>query len=170
MRAKPVLKLPMSLLTLFFILLLNSCDIQKNATKSKTDSALKDNLEIKRFRQGDSVSYRPNRMPGVFYRDTTIYRITKNNTRLETVYDSDGNIRDINCYAAQIEELTRRNIELEQSKKEKESSKTEKFDSSFILYFMGGIVLIVFFALFLFFLYIKQNTAALTAAVAKITS
>jgi ATP-dependent Zn protease len=156
------------LILVFFLAI--SCDIQKTAQKSKTDTSLKDNFEKRSFRQGDSVSYRPNRMPGIVYKDTTIYRITKNNTRLETVYDSNGNIRDINCYTDKIEELTRRNLELEQSKKEKESSKTEKFDSSFILYFMGGVVLIMFFALFLFFLYIKQNTATLTAAITKISS
>jgi uncharacterized membrane protein len=166
---KTIFKVLVTLLVLSFIFLLTSCDIQKNATKSKSDTSLKDDLETKRFRSGDSVSYRP-RQGRIIFKDTTIYRYSKQNTVLQTIYDKDGNIRDINCYAAQIEELTRRNFQLEQATKEKDKAKTENFDSTFIFYIMGGVVLIVFFALFLMYLYMKKNTGVLTAAIAKITS
>ncbi|WP_310381856.1 hypothetical protein [Flavobacterium sp.] len=150
------------LLWLFAIaigLLLNSCDVMKTSEKSKSDTSLKDSFEQRSFRKGDSVSFRPGK---TVFKDTTIYRITKNNTRLETVYDSNGNIRDINCYTDKIEELTRRNIALDQSLKEKQSTKKEEFDSTFILYIIGGVVVLGMFALFLMFLYIKKNTAVVT--------
>ena len=125
-----------------FLLILSffiSCDITKLAVKSKIDTIVKDEIEVKTFRKGDSVSFRPQ---NIKYKDTTIYRVSKENTTLRTVYDSNGNIRDIDCYASQIEELTRRNLVLEQSEKNKKSEKTEKFDSSFILYFMIALVII----------------------------
>ena len=120
-------------------LLIFSCDVSKSAVKSKNDTLIKDEVEIKTFRKGDSVFFRPQ---NIKYKDTTIYRVSKENTTLRTVYDENGNIRDIDCYASQIEELTRRNLVLEQSEKNKASEKTEKFNSSFILYFMIALVII----------------------------
>ena len=117
-----------------------SCDITKSAVKSKTDTSFKEDLETKIYRKGDSISFRPG---AIIYKDTTIYRVSKENTTLRTVYDANGNIRDIDCYASQIEELTRKNIEWEQSAKNKASEKSEQFDSSFLIYIMGGIAIIV---------------------------
>ena len=118
-------------------LLIFSCDVSKSAIKSKIDTIVKDEIEVKTFRKGDSVSFRPQ---NIKYKDTTIYRVSKENTTLRTVYDANGNIRDIDCYASQIEELTRRNLVLEQSEKNKASEKTEKFDSSFIIYLAIGVI------------------------------
>lgn len=133
-------KMIIGIIILLIISFFISCDITKSSVKSKSDTTIKDELETKTYRKGDSVSFRP----GVIkYKDTTIYRVSKENTTLRTVYDSNGNIRDIDCYASQIEELTRRNLVLEQSQKNKASEKTEKFDSSFILYLVIGIVVIV---------------------------
>ncbi|MEN9907137.1 MAG: hypothetical protein RLZZ540_278 [Bacteroidota bacterium] len=155
-----IFKLLATLLIISMIVLFSSCDIQKTASKTKTDFSYKDNFENYSFRPGDSVSFRPS---GVVYRDTTIYRVTKNNMRLETVYDSNGNIRDINCYAAQIEELTRRNSALEQLVKQKYSTKTENFNPTFILYIVGGVVVIFLFGLLLIFFYVKSQTATTNA-------
>lgn len=130
-----------------------SCDVTKSAAKSKTDTNIKSGEETRLFRKGDSVSYRPN----IKFKDTTIYRVTKNNTRLETVYDSNGEIRDINCYTDKIEELTKRNFELEQQTKEKESTKKEEFDSSFILYIICGVVVLGMFGMFLMFLFLSKK-------------
>lgn len=161
-----IFRILVTLLVISIIVLLSSCDIQKTASKTKTDFSYKDNFENYSFRPGDSVSFRPG---GVVYRDTTIYRITKNNTRLETVYDSNGNIRDINCYAAQIEELTRHNSALEQLVKQKESDKTENFNPDFILYIVAGVVAIVLFGLLLIFFYVKKQTATTNALLQNIT-
>lgn len=128
------------------VFLFISCDIQKSALKSKSDLDLVSDKEVKLFRSGDSVSYRPGK---VQYRDTTIYRVTKNNTRLETVYDSNGNIRDINCYAAQIEELTRENMQLKYSEKNKASEKSETANFDWMFYLIGGVVVVVVVGFFI---------------------
>ena len=138
------LALVVSLISLCLI----SCDIQKSAAKTKSDTTIKDEFTNKSFRKGDSVSYRPS---GIKFRDTTIYRVTKNNTRLETVYDSNGNIRDINCYASQIEELTTRNMQLEQSLKDKASNKTESTNFDWLIYLVIAIVILGIVALFFLF-------------------
>jgi hypothetical protein len=158
---KKIFKILITALVIAFIALsFVSCDITKEASKTKTDTNIKASEETKIFRKGDSVSYRPV-INNPIYKDTTIYRVTKNNTRLETVYDSNGNIRDINCYTDKIEELTKRNYQLEQEQKEKDSKKTEDFDSSFILYIVGGIVVLGIFALILMFWFISKNTKAI---------
>ena len=130
-------KIIIGIIILLILSFFVSCDITKSAVKSKTDTLIKDEIEIKTFRKGDSVSFRPQ---NIKYKDTTIYRVSKENTTLRTVYDANGNIRDIDCYASQIEELTRRNLVLEQSEKNKASEKTEKFDSSFIFYLAIGVI------------------------------
>ena len=150
---------------LIFFMLFASCDILKKSTKEKEDVSIKDNIETKTFRKGDSVSFRPG---NIMFKDTTIYRVSKENTVLRTVYDNNGNIRDIDCYASRIEELTKRNFELEQSKKDKQKEKEEKFDSSFILYIVGGIVVLGIVALLLFYKTINKNSKAIEANLNKI--
>lgn len=142
------------------LFLVISCDITKSASKTKLDTSLKDDLETKRLRKGDSVGYYPDR--NIILKDTTIYRVSKENTVLRTVYDSSGNISSVECTAAQIEELTRRNILLEQEVKQKDSTKEENFDSSFILYIIIGIVVLGMFAMILMFVLINKNTKAVT--------
>jgi len=142
------------------LFLVISCDITKSASKTKLDTTIKDDLETKRFRKGDSVGYYPDR--NIILKDTTIYRVSKENTVLRTVYDSFGNISSVECTAAQIEELTRRNIILEQELKQKDSTKEENFDSSFILYIIGGVVVLGMFAMILMFVLINKNTKAVT--------
>ena len=140
-------------------LFLNSCDIQKEAAKTKSDTGFKENIETQTFRKGDTVHYE---IPKVIYKDTTIYRTNRQGTTMKTVYDQGGNIASIDCFASAIAEIRKENREFQQSLKEKESKKTENFDSTFILYIIGGIVIIGIFALFLMFLYVKKNTALLT--------
>lgn len=142
------------------LFLVVSCDITKSASKTKFDTTLKDDLETKRMRKGDSIGYYPDR--NIILKDTTIYRVSKENTVLRTVYDSSGNISSVECTAAQIEELTRRNILLEQEVKEKDSTKEENFDSSFILYIIIGVVVLGMFAMILMFVLINKNTKAVT--------
>lgn len=161
MKLKHIFKILIAALILSFIALsFTSCDITKSASKTKLDTTLKDDLETKRLRKGDSVGYYPDR--NIILKDTTIYRVSKENTVLRTVYDSSGNISSVECTAAQIEELTRRNIILEQELKQKDSTKEENFDSSFILYIIVGIVVLGMFAMILMFVLINKNTKAVT--------
>lgn len=149
------------LLCLFAALLLlcYSCDIQKAATKQKEDTGFKENIETKTFRKGDTVHYE---IPNVIYKDTTIYRTNRQGTTIKTVYDQKGQLASIDCFASAIDEMRKENREFQNSLLNKTKEKKEDFDSTFIFYIMGGVVLIVFFALFLGYLYLKKNTAVVT--------
>lgn len=156
---KNVFQLLLLALLASLLMLCYSCDIQKEAAKTKTDTGFKENIETRTFRKGDTVTYE---IPNVIFKDTIIYRKNVQGTTIKTVYDKSGNIASIDCFASAIEEFKKENREFRESLKEKESKKTENFDSTFIFYIMGGLVLIVFFALFLGYLYVKKNTAVVT--------
>jgi hypothetical protein len=138
-----------------FILLLFvccSCDIQKEASKTKTDTAFQEQIETQTFRKGDTVRYE---IPKVIYKDTTIYRTNRQGTTIKTVYDQGGNIASIDCFASAIAEIRKENREFQQSLKEKESKKTEDFDSSFLLYIIAGVAVIGILVLIVMFMYFK---------------
>ena len=156
---KKIFAILLSLLVLSLVFLFTSCDIQKEASKTKTDTGFKENIESQTFRKGDTVHYE---VPVVHYKDTTIFRTNRQGTTIKTVYDQSGNIASIDCFASAIAEIRKENREFQQAIKDKDSKKTEEFDSTVVFYIMGGVVLIFFFALFLMFLYIKKNTAVVT--------
>lgn len=146
-----------TIIILLIVGLISSCDIQKNAVKSKSDTDFVENIESRSFRKGDTVHYE---IPKVIYKDTTIYRTNRQGTTIRTVYDQKGNMASIDCFASAIDEMRKENRQFQQSLIDKSKVKTENFDSTFIFYIVGGIVFIVFFALILMFLYVKKNTAA----------
>lgn len=161
-----VLKILITTLLLSIILLLmTSCDIQKLATKSKSNADFSENIENRSFRKGDTVHYE---IPKVFFKDTTIYRTNRQGTTIKTIYDQNGNMKSIDCFASYIEENRKENREFRQLLLEKTKTKTEDFDSSFIIYIMGGVVLIVFLGMYLFLIYINKNTAKVTEVLNKI--
>jgi hypothetical protein len=136
-----------------------SCDIHKKSAKTKTDTTLTEDVETKTFRQGDTVHYS---VPNVTLRDTVIYTYNRQGTTLKTVYDSNGQVKDIDCIASAIELYEKRRTELEQTTKEKEKEKTEDFDSTFVLYIVIGLVVVVIVAMLLMFSYVKKNTRIVT--------
>lgn len=138
---------------IFLLFVLYSCDIQKEATKSKSDTGFKENIESTVFRKGDTVHYE---IPNVIYKDTTIYRTNRQGTTIKTVYDQTGNIASIDCFASAIAEIKKENREFQQNLLNKEQKKTENFDSTFIIYIMIGIVIIICLALYLGFIYLKN--------------
>lgn len=154
-----IFKLLVTALILSLLFLCFSCDIMKEAAKTKTDTGFKENIETRTFRKGDTVTYE---IPNVIYKDTTIYRTNRQGTTIKAVYDQTGNIASIDCFASAIAEMRKENREFQQAIKDKESKKTENFDSTFIFYIMGGVVLIVVFALFMMYLYVKNNTGIVT--------
>ena len=156
---KKIFAILVSLLIMSLVFLLNSCDIQKEAVKSKSDTGFTENIESQTFRKGDTVHYE---IPKVIYKDTTIYRTNRQGTTIKTVYDQGGNISSIDCFASAIAEFRKENREFQQSLKDKESKKTENFDSSFFIYIGAAIVILGIVALILFFIYVKKNTALLT--------
>lgn len=159
MNKKKILHLLFWIFAIIMGLLLNSCDIQKEFSKYKSDTGFTENIESQTFRKGDTVHYE---IPKVSYKDTTIYRTNQQGTTIKTVYDQSGNVASIDCFASAIAEIRKENREFQQSLKDKESKKTEKFNSSFFLYLGGAIVILGIFALILFFIYVKKNTALLT--------
>lgn len=148
-------------LALFLIV---SCDVQKISGKLKDNSSYKENTEIKTFRVGDTVHFE---IPKISFKDTTIYKTNRQGTTIQTIYDKQGNVSSIDCYASRIEELTRQNIEYQKDLKEKDSVKTEKFNSTWIMYIISGVVFVFTIALILIFLYIKKNTAVISAILSK---
>jgi len=149
-----------TLLALYIV----SCDVQKISDKTKDNSNYKENTEVKTFRQGDTVRFE---IPNIKFKDTTIYRTNRQGTTIQTIYDRQGTVKSIDCYASRIEELTRQNIEYQKNSKQKQSAKTEKFNTVWVLYFVIGIVVIFVVALLLMFLYIKKNTAVISAFISK---
>ena len=146
------------------LLFLTSCDIQKTSGKLKDNSNYKENTEVKTFRVGDTVHYE---IPKISFKDTIVYKTNRQGTTIQTIYDKQGNVSSIDCYASRIEELTRQNIEYQKNIKEKDSAKTEKFNSTWIIYIIIGVIFIAFIALLFMFLYIKKNTAVVSALLSK---
>jgi hypothetical protein len=136
------------------IILFNSCDIKKEALKTKTDRTITESTEKITKRKGDTVIYV---IPNIKYKDTTIYTTNREGTTLRTVYNDQGDISAVECYASLIEVTERNNRLLEESIKDKESNKTENFDSSIILYGFLGIGLVIIVISIVFFFYIKKG-------------
>lgn len=146
------------------MLSLVSCDIQKQAAKSKSDTEYSEQIETVLKRKGDTVTYI---VPVIKHKDTTIYTVNRQGTTLRTVYDQTGNIASIDCFASVIEEIRKENREFQQSIKEKEKEKTEEFDGSFILYIVAGVVVLGIVFMFFLFKSINNNSKVLATLVEK---
>jgi len=147
------------------ILTFSSCDVMKQSTKSKGEVTEKENFEQTIKRKGDTVSYK---IPKITYKDTVIYTTNRQGTTLRTVYDERGQVSNIDCFASAIEEMTKHNREFMEQWKEKDKTKTEEFDSSFILYIVGGIAFVIVVALVLAFIWLKQQSAIIKAIADKL--
>lgn len=154
------------ILFLVIVFTLNSCDISKQAFKDKSDTDMKLSKETHTFRKGDTVHYN---VPVIHYRDTTITTVNRQGTILKTVYDNSGKVSSIDCYASQIEQLTRENAELKQSEKLKNSTKTEKADFGWMFYVFGTIIVLIGIAFLLLFKYVKAHSELLTEITRKLT-
>jgi len=154
-----------SLLFSLVMLLFNSCDVYKKSSKEKTDIDFNEKIETKTFRKGDTVVYVPN----VKYKDTIIYTYNRQGTTLKTVYDKSGSVQKIDCYSADIETLINETRRLQDNSKIKDSEKKEEVNTTWILYLFGAFMIIICFALFLFFIYIKGQTATFTSILEKIS-
>lgn len=136
-----------------------SCDIMKESTKNKRETDLEQMNESSRRRKGDTVVFIP--QFNVKYIDTTIYTVNREGTTLRTVYNSQGNVQSIECMASTIEEMNRNWLKLLESEKDKTQKKEENFDSSFVLYLVIGLIVIVCFGMFLMFRTVNQHGAIL---------
>jgi len=131
-----------------------SCDIQKEASKTKNDIETSETIKTQTFRKGDTVTFL---VPNVKYKDTIIKTVSEQGTIIRNYYNKDGELYKNDCISAEINQLRE---EIRKSKDQtisKEKSKTEDFDSSFILYIVIGVVIIFLFGLFLLFLIIRSK-------------
>ena len=153
------------LIIIIFILSLFSCDIQKKAIKTKTDRTVNELTERTIKRKGDTVTYI---IPNIKLKDTTIYTINRQGTTLKTVYDNKGQLSQIDCFSSLIEITERTERMMQEFIKDKNSEKTEDFDSSFIFYIMLGIVLMFLILVIFGFKYLNQNTKAVSEILQKL--
>jgi len=142
-----------------------SCDIMKQSTKSKGESSASEINESYRKRKGDTVSLV---LPKITYKDTTIYTVNRQGTTLRTVYDERGQVSQIDCFASAIEEMTKQQNNFFESWKNKDKTKTEEFDSSFILYIIIGIVILCIIAMLLFYKTMNKNSEAIATILKKL--
>ena len=153
-------------ITVLLILTLCSCDIMKKSSKTKTDTDFEEKITTKTTRLGDTVYYS---VPQIRYRDSVVTTISRQGTILNTIYDKDGNISDINCISSKVDEFIEEQRKFNQTSKEKEKEKTEEFSDGWILYVMGGVVLLVAFFMFLMYKTVNKNTQAFNAILEKIS-
>lgn len=125
---------------ILILLVLSSCNVQKKALKNKTDRQLTEQVETITKRKGDTVTYT---VPKIVLKDTTIYTVNRQGTTLKTVYNEQGQISQIDCFASMIEEITRSNRELVEAIKEKNQEKQETFKPENFFYALGFVLLIV---------------------------
>ncbi|MBC7748917.1 MAG: hypothetical protein H7Z76_10145 [Methylotenera sp.] len=150
---------------LILVLPFISCDIMKQSAKSKGESSGNEQVENHTFRKGDTVHFS---VPKITFKDTTIYKVNRQGTTIATQYDNSGNIRNIDCFSSAVEEISKQNREFFTEFKDKAKVKEEKFDSTIILYIMGGIVILGIVALFFLYRTINKNSKAIDVILSKI--
>lgn len=143
------------ILVILLFIAFASCDIQKQASKTKTDTELNEQYERTEKREGGQATFNP--QPNIVYRDTTIVVQGTNGTQLKVIYDKQGNASQIDCNGALIDVVTKLSTHLIEVKKEKESSKTEEMNTDWILYGFGAVVIIVLFGFFMLYLLIQKR-------------
>ena len=137
---------------ILIFLLLVSCDVTKEAVKTKTDRDLTEIIKTTSKRVGDTVSYT---VPKIVLKDTTIYTVNRVGTRIETRYNKDGNIDLINCMASSIDEMKEENRRMLEIIKDKEKSKEENFNIGALIGVVSIIGIVFLLCVFLMIKYIK---------------
>lgn len=137
------------------LLFLMSCDITKQASKTKTDTETNEQYERIEKRDGGIATFKPE--PTIIYRDTTIYVQGTNGTELKVIYDKTGNVSQMDCNGALIDVIERYNKQIQESVKEKDKQKTEEVNTDWIMYGFIALTLIMFFGMFLLYMLINKR-------------
>ena len=140
---------------LLISILLQSCDIKKEASKTKNDIDFSEWVKTETFRKGDTVTFV---VPNVIYKDTVITTISTQGTILKTYYDTNGNISKSDCISSEMALIQERLTNLTDQSKSKESSKEEKIDNTFIYVIAGIFVLIFLIVIIALFIYLKSQS------------
>lgn len=149
-------------LAIIILLSFSSCDIIKKSQKTKESTVATEEIETKTTRKGDTVTFIvPELKYRTTWRDTTIYTYSRQGTILKTSFDKSGQVTQIDCNSAPIEEMRKEIRSLEQQVKNKSKDKVEKVNTTFIIYglIILGVVLIV--GLWLMYRLIDKKTALL---------
>ena len=140
---------------LLLSIVLQSCDIKKEASKTKNDINYSEWVKTETFRKGDTVTFV---VPNVIYKDTVITTISTQGTILKTYYDNNGNISKSDCISSEMALIQERLTKLTDQSKTKESSKEEKIDNTFVYVIAGVIVLMFLIVIMALFIYLKAQT------------
>lgn len=132
-----------------------SCDIKKEASKTKNDIDFSEWVKTETFRKGDTVTFV---VPNVIYKDTVITTVSTQGTILKTYYDNKGNISKSDCISSEMALIQERLTKLTDQSKTKESSKEEKIDNTFIYVIAGAIVLMFLIVIIALFIYLKSQS------------
>ena len=144
---------------LLISIVLQSCDIKKEASKTKKDIDFSEWIKTETFRKGDTVTFV---VPNVIYKDTVITTVSTQGTILKTYYDTNGNISKSDCISSEIALIQERLTNLTDQSKTKESSKEENIDNTFIYVIAGSIVLMFLIVIIALFIYLKSQTNKFT--------
>lgn len=136
-------------------LFLMSCDITKQASKTKTDTETNEQYERIEKRDGGIATFKPEST--IIYRDTTIFVQGTNGTELKVIYDKTGNVSQMDCNGALIDVIERYNKQIQESVKEKDKQKTEEVNTDWIMYGFIALTLIMFFGMFLLYVLINKR-------------
>lgn len=140
---------------LLIAIVLQSCDIKKEASKTKNDIDFSEWVKSETFRKGDTVTFV---VPNVIYKDTVITTISTQGTILKTYYDNKGNISKSDCISSEMALIQERLTKLTDQSKIKESSKEENIDNTFIYVIAGAIVLMFLIVIIALFIYLKSQS------------
>lgn len=122
----------------------------KKSDKLKRDTQLKETTETITKRKGDTVTFT---VPKITFKDTVIYTTNRQGTTLRTVYNEQGQISQIDCFASMIEEITRSNRELIEAIKDKDKEKKEEFNPQYFIYSIAVLVIVILIG----FIYINNK-------------
>jgi len=147
------------------IALLYSCDVQREVSKTKDSTDLKEALERTTTRKGDTVSYKT----VLHVKDTTIYTVNRQGTTLKTVYDSNGNVSQVDCFSSAISEILKYNKDLQQESSTKDKEERARVDPNIVYAIAGVLLLLGVAAVFFVVRMVNRQGAALAALVQKIS-
>lgn len=125
---------------LLIAFLLQSCEIQKEASKQKNDIDFSESEKTTTFRKGDTVTFV---VPNVIYKDTVIKTISTQGTVLRNYYDSNGNIYKNDCLPAEIAIINERLTTLTDQSKIKDKTKEESYFDNPLLWIIIALAVVV---------------------------
>jgi hypothetical protein len=140
---------------ILLLLILTSCDIQKQATKQKNDIDYSEWVKTETFRKGDTVTFE---IPKITYKDTVIkVTSTDGKTISKNYFDGQGKWVKSDCISADIAESEERIIKYINQSLKKTSQKSEGIGLQLIPYIFAFICFAFLTSVIAAFLYFKKS-------------